>query len=66
MNTEIKEMEITDYNILQNVVSALYRTWKMKWIIVFATIIGGLLAIAFIKYKGNKYYYYSSKSYYYN
>ncbi|MBR3579564.1 MAG: hypothetical protein IKN95_01030 [Lachnospiraceae bacterium] len=64
MNTEIKEMEITDYNILQNVVSALYRTWKMKWIIVFATIIGGLLAIAFIKYKGNKYYYYSSAAIY--
>ena len=64
MNTDIKEMEITDYNILRNIVSALYRTWKMKWIIVFATIIGGLLAIAFLKYKGDKYAYYSTAAIY--
>ena len=64
MNTDIKEMEITDYNILRNIVSALYRTWKMKWIIVFATIIGGLLAVAFLKYKGDKYSYYSNAAIY--
>ncbi len=64
MNTEIKEMEITDYNILRNIVSALYRTWKMKWIIVFATVIGGLLAVAFVKYKGDKFSYYSTAAIY--
>ncbi|MBO4921458.1 MAG: hypothetical protein J5372_06040 [Lachnospiraceae bacterium] len=64
MNSEIKEMEITDYNILRNIVSALYRTWKMKWIIVFATLIGGLLAVAFVKYKGDKFSYYSTAAIY--
>jgi len=59
MNTDIKEMEIADYNILRNVVSALYRTWKLKWIIIFATAIGGLLAIAFVKFRGDNYSYYS-------
>lgn len=64
MNTDIKEMEITDYNILRNIVSALYRTWKMKWIIVFATAIGGLLAVAFVKYRGDKFSYYSTAAIY--
>ena len=59
MNSDIREMEIADYNILRNFVSALYRMWKMKWIIVFSTIIGLLLSIAFFKYRGTtpKYYY---------
>ncbi len=64
MNSDIKEMEIADYNILRNFVSALYRMWKMKWIIVFATAIGLLLAVAFFKYRGNKTYYYSSAAIY--
>ena len=64
MDTDIKEMEITDYNILRNLVSALYRTWKMKWIIVFATTIGALLAVAFVKYKGDKFSYYASADIY--
>ena len=64
MNMDIKEMEITDYNILRNVVSAIYRTWKMKWIIVFATGIGVLLSIAYIKSSSNKYSYYSMASVY--
>ena len=64
MNTEINDMEITDYNILRNIASAIYRTWKMKWIIVFATIIGGLLAVAFVKFRGDKYSYYSTAAIY--
>ncbi len=64
MNTDIKEMEITDYNILQNIVAALYRTWKFKLAIVFATAIGALLAIAFVTYTGGKTSYYSTASIY--
>ena len=64
MNTDIKEMEITDYNILRNIAAAIYRTWKMKLIIVFATAIGALLAVAFVTYKGNKTTYYSTASIY--
>lgn len=64
MNSDIKEMEITDYNILRNVVSALYRMWKMKWVIIFATAIGGLLSIAYIKYRGEQVVYYSEASIY--
>ncbi len=64
MNSEIKEMEITDYNILRNVVAAVYRMWKMKWVIIFATAIGGLLAVALIKYRGEKVAYYSEASIY--
>lgn len=64
MNTDVKEMEITDYNILRNIVAALYRTWKLKWVIVFATAIGALLSIAFIKYRGDKFSYYSTASIY--
>lgn len=64
MNTEIKEMEITDYNILRNIVAALYRLWKLKLIVVFSTAIGALLAIAFVTYQGNKTSYYSTASIY--
>ena len=64
MDTEIKELEIADYNILRNIVSAIYRTWKMKWIIIFATAIGGLLAVAFVKYRGDKFSYYSTAAIY--
>lgn len=64
MDKDIKEMEITDYNILRNLVSAIYRTWKMKWIVVFATAIGALLAVAFIKYKGDKFSYYATADIY--
>ena len=64
MDTDIKELEITDYNILRNIVPAIYRMWKMKWIIVFATAIGGLLAVAFVKYRGDKFSYYSTAAIY--
>ena len=64
MNMDIKEMEINDYNILRNIVAALYRTWKLKWVIVFATAIGVLLSIAFVKYRGNKFSYYSNAAIY--
>ena len=64
MNTDIKEMEITDYNILRNIVAALYRTWKLKFVIVFTTIIGALLAIAFVTFQGSKTSYYSTASIY--
>ncbi len=64
MNTDIREMEITDYSILSNVISAIYRTWKMKWIIVFATIIGALLAVAYVKIRGNQLYYSSTATIY--
>lgn len=64
MNNDIKEMEITDYNILRNFVAALYRMWKMKWIIVFTTIIGALLGFAFLTYQGKKSTYYSVASIY--
>lgn len=64
MNSEIREMEIADYNILRNFVSALYRMWKMKWIIVFSTIIGLLLSVAFFKYRGTTPTYYSAAAIY--
>lgn len=64
MTSEIKEMEFTDYNILQNVKSALYRLWKMKLIVVFATLIGFLLSIVYMTYKGKEFSYFSDATIY--
>lgn len=64
MTTEIKEMEIADYNILQNVVAAFYRLWKKKIIVVIVTIIGVLASIIYTTSLGNAASYYASATIY--
>lgn len=64
MTTEIKEMEITDYNIIRNIVAAFYRLWKLKLVVLFSTIIGFLVALAYVTYTGTDFTFYSSATIY--
>ena len=64
MNSNVQDMEIADYNILQNIKASLYRLWKFKFVVVFATIIGFLLSIVYLTYVGDKFSYYSTATIY--
>lgn len=52
MNVEIQELEIADYDILENVKTALYRLWKFKLVVVLMTLVGFLAAVVFIDIVG--------------
>lgn len=64
MTEQIKEMEITDYNILHNIAAAFYRLWKLKLVVAFATIIGFLIALIYVTYTGTDFTFYSSATIY--
>ena len=64
MNANIKEMEINDYNILQNMKAAFYRLWKMKTIVFLSTIIGVLAALIYTTLAGDELSFYSSATIY--
>ncbi len=48
MNVEIQELEIADYDILENIKTALYRLWKFKMVVVLTTLVGLLASVIFI------------------
>jgi len=52
MNVEIQELEIADYDILENIKTALYRLWKFKLVVVLMTLVGLLVAIIYISIVG--------------
>lgn len=64
MTADVKEMEIQDYNILQNVVAAFYRLWKMKIIVVLVTVIGILASLIYTTSLGNAASYYATATIY--
>lgn len=65
MNTDnIRELEIADYDILVNLVTAIKRTWKMKNIIAISTFIGVLVFALYYAIVGNNVSYYSSATVY--
>lgn len=64
MQVDVNEIEVADYNILENIKAAFYRLWKLKLIVVFATAIGLLLSIAYIIFSGDSFNYYSNATIY--
>ncbi len=52
MNVEIQELEIADYDILENIKTALYRLWKFKLVVVLMTLVGLLAAVIYISIVG--------------
>lgn len=48
MNVDIKELEIADYDILENIKTALYRLWKLKIIVVICTLVGFCASLIFV------------------
>lgn len=64
MNTEIKEMEIADYNILHNIKASLYRLWKLKLVVILSTIFAALVAVIYLTISGDEFSFYSSATIY--
>ena len=62
MSDDIREMELADYGILQNIKASLYRLWKLKLIPFLSAGIGVLLAVAFLVYSGEENSYFASAS----
>jgi len=52
MNVEVQELEIADYDILENIKTALYRLWKFKMVVVLMTLVGLLAAVIYISIVG--------------
>lgn len=52
MNVEIQELEIADFDILENIKTALYRLWKFKLVVVLMTLVGLLAAVIYISIVG--------------
>ncbi len=48
MNVDIQELEVADYDIIENIKTALYRLWKEKIYVVFMTFLGAMLALIYI------------------
>lgn len=52
MNVDIQELEIADYDLLENIKTALYRLWKFKLVVVLMTLVGLLLSVIYISMVG--------------
>lgn len=52
MNVEIQELEIADYDILENIKTALYRLWKFKMVVALMTLVGLLASVIYISVVG--------------
>ncbi|MCI6517392.1 MAG: hypothetical protein MR442_09500 [Lachnospiraceae bacterium] len=64
MQVDVKELEIADYDILENIKAAFYRLWKMKLFVVLATLIGCCVALIYVGIVGIHTNYYASASIY--
>lgn len=64
MNSEINEMELTDYNILQNIKAAFYRLWKLKLVVLFTTLLFFLSSVIYLTIVGDDFSYSSSATIY--
>lgn len=64
MKMDVRELETADYDILENVKTAIYRLWTMKAIVVMFAMIGACAALVYIGIVGIHTNYYSSASIY--
>lgn len=54
MRLEVKELELADYDLLENIKTAFYRLWKLKSAVIIMTLIGLLTSFIFINFIGVK------------
>lgn len=54
MRLDVKELELADYDLLENLKAAFYRLWKLKSAVFVLTIIGLLTSFVFIGFIGLK------------
>ena len=54
MRLEVKELELADYDLLENIKAAFYRLWKLKSAVFVLTLIGLLTSFVFIGLIGVK------------
>lgn len=59
---DVKELETADYDILENIKAAFYRLWKLKMVVVLATLVGLLASLIYIAVVGVHTTYYSTAS----
>lgn len=64
MNVDIQELEVADYNLLENIKTAFYRLWKFKLVVVLMTLVGFLASLIYISIVGISVQYYSSATIY--
>lgn len=64
MKIDIKELETTDYDILENIKTAFCRLWKMKAIVILFTLIGFCVSLVYIGIVGIHTNYYATASIY--
>ncbi len=60
MKVDVNELEMADYDILENVKVAFYRLWKMKFVVFLVTLIGLLVAYIYVLTVGERLNYSSS------
>ncbi len=54
---DIRELETADYDILENIMTAFYRLWKQKIIVVLMTLVGVMASLIYIGIVGIQTYY---------
>jgi len=64
MNVEIRELEIADYDLLENIKTAFHRLWKFKLVVVLMTLVGLLASLVYISIVGINVNYQSSATIY--
>ena len=60
MKVDVNELEMADYDILENIKVAFYRLWKMKIVVLLVSLIGLLVAYIFVLAVGERSNYSSS------
>ncbi len=54
MRLDVKELELADYDLLENIKAAFYRLWKLKSAIILMTLMGLVASFIFLDYVGVK------------
>ncbi|MBQ8798861.1 MAG: hypothetical protein IJZ55_04775 [Lachnospiraceae bacterium] len=52
MNVDVRELEMADYDLFENIKTALYRLWKFKLVVVLMTLVGLLASLVYISIVG--------------
>ncbi len=52
MRLEVKELELADYDLLENIKAAFYRLWKLKSAVIIITLMGLLASFIFLGFIG--------------
>ena len=64
LSEQIRELEMADFDLLENIKTAFYRLWKFKLVVVLMTLVGFLASLIYISIVGINVRYYSSATIY--